>query len=131
MPKYGISPHAWVRSRTQIMNLDLLPLGWVHFIASMVALAVGAWLWCGQKVRLSINCAAGFMWWRFWSPVSQRLAFFGLGFSSLPLVRGGSPDCDSSRYHCSRLQDTAGRLDPSAPDVHVSEPLYLDWWRSE
>src|SRR5215472_12280744 len=24
------------------MNLDLLPLGWVHFIASMVALAVGA-----------------------------------------------------------------------------------------
>ena len=29
-------------SLTNIMNLDLLPLGWVHFIASMVALAVGA-----------------------------------------------------------------------------------------
>jgi len=24
------------------MNLDLLPLGWLHFVASLVALAVGA-----------------------------------------------------------------------------------------
>jgi hypothetical protein len=114
------------------MNLDLLPLGWVHFLASLVAIVTGAAVLVRpkgtavHKARGRIYAAAIVVTGLTALGIYRVGGFFfahWFGVAALIITAVG-------RHRCT-LQDTSVRLDPFAFDLHGGELLHFNRRRRE